>query len=112
MKAHNPDGHMPTSFVTPCQVCQNKQTAHYDFTRVIIKMLNTSRSRCVSGSVRCISSTGEEVQTKKGRVLTRERGWRDKGGTERGLGPNIGGDVEIREMEIEDDAGGGRGPDK
>lgn len=69
-------------------------------------MVNTSRFRCVSGSVRGISSTEEEVQTKKGTVLTRERGGRDKGGTERGLGPNVGGDVEITEMEIEDETGG------
>lgn len=69
-------------------------------------MLNTSRFRCVSGSIRGISSSGKEVQTKKGRVLTRERGGRNKGGTERGLGPNVGGDVEITEKETEDETGG------
>lgn len=68
---------MLTSSVTPCQVCQNKQTAHYDFTRVITKMLNTSLFRCSSGGGGGggTARAGEEVQT-KGRALTRGRGER------------------------------------
>lgn len=75
---------MLTSSVTPCQVCQNKQTARYDFTRVITKMLNTSLFRCSSGGGGTASAE-EEVQTKGESV---DKGERRKIKAEQ----NIGGD--------------------
>lgn len=92
---------MLTSSVTPCQLCQNKQTAHYDFTRVITKMLNTSLSlfRCASGGVGGTSSAEEAAQTKGESV--------DDGGEGREIKAerNIGGDDALAEESKERDGG-------